>query len=270
MKPQLLFSVTVQHSYFSNGKCNALSVEPTPDCTRLLRKTGLLYKQTHEADGLVWPADIQDGPVWKDTDTAFDFYICANDPDFAAYTQQPQKWPDEIYFFSNKLPSGDMSDTLYRSSVPNPSVQDRTTGKRLVGLLAIYNRGLAGTRFLLPFDAAGCIWKYYLLMDKPAENPPAAYSISSSVASFQAVAGLPDGVAKSLMDLFPDARVSLYVSASEIQFQEKGVKNVQLMNNDAVLLPHLPNPGLGDNGIKIINMRTWQPRLDASNNLAFN
>lgn len=257
MKSQLLFSITAEHRYFSDGICNALLIRPDADCIKLLRKYDLQYRHTDEGKVLVYSVGTQSDKALKDPDALFNFSICATDPAFDTYTRQAPGWPDKIYHFTNNAKAGWVSGSLLQS-VSDKRPDQKQDGK-LRGLISIYGDDLQGSRFTCSFDAAACIWKYYLLADKPAANQPVNYFVSGADTGFETIAGSSDEVSAALMNAFPDAAVALCVSTGEIRYHEMGVKSIQLLRNNTVVVSHLPNPGLKDNGTRIINVRTRQP-----------
>ncbi len=249
-----LFSIIIEHQYFSNKNCCDLSIKPTPGCLTLLKKYHLLYRSSGDGSIVILSVDNEVSDLLKSipTNPGFTFFIVMNDPGFVHYTRPPDIKAGEILYYSNSEKGSDSPGELYQSSIKFSGDEWPGTVK-LYGLVTIFNNEFFTDRFIVPFKAAGSIWKYYLVTNTNAGN--LIIDGSKAGITFEKKTEASDNVLKAVTSSFATAGTSVYVSAGEVPFQDKGIKNIRLVNADSntVLISHLPNPGLKENGIKIIN-----------------
>jgi hypothetical protein len=104
---QELFSLQCLHSYFSDGICHALSLWPTDECERLLRRYRLLYRPSR-GGGTIYrgvQAGLEPLRDFAET-TPFSFLLVCTDPLLGIYTDidvsQAAPATDRVHYFSNR------------------------------------------------------------------------------------------------------------------------------------------------------------------------
>ncbi len=124
-----LFSSTIKHAYHTNGYSNDFSIQPTPACSMLLNKYGLIYKNTTNGFTILCPLLLDDNNEPEepckpfkafDNVLSFEFELRLTNPLFSNYTDisdaQKQK---SIYYFSNNEDTKELSkqNILLKSSL---------------------------------------------------------------------------------------------------------------------------------------------------------
>lgn len=64
-----------------------------------------------------------------------------------------------------------------------------------------------------------------------------------------------DQIATSIRLNFPGTQLVVFESDTSIPYSNKAIKNIQLLQNENVVIKHLPNPDAIDHGIQIIQIR---------------
>jgi hypothetical protein len=256
MKYQKLFDIAFNHAYYNGGQCYDLLIEPANDCTRLLNNYKLIFNNKDRSSVSVYqPVDEKGkGTLQPGDDVSFNFLVFLDTPDFISYTRLPGKQPGEVLLFSNVGVNDQSSVKLLPSTIAKPAV-GLSNGRHLFALIRIvYTKPFPGN-FVLEFEANEVMWKYYVVMGSNAKK----LSVDGSAAAIsfreaKAAKTSSDGVYKAIANNFPGATISLYESEIAVPFRQAGRKNIRLINSDKnILIDHLPNPGLKENGIKIIN-----------------
>jgi hypothetical protein len=188
-----LFSVEVEHTYFSRGYCPGLEFVPTTDGNAFIKNTGLLIR--HTRNGVHTFFD-------RDSNEALQLYIA--DPDqpqrlvfkvynrerlFRAYTELSSPEADAILYFDNKEenPDADNRFRMHKSDYVSAENFEGLDTPRISGILSGSDRLLkpefiasvwfgkkeirilgakseiAYPKYYIRFQARETFWKYYLL-----------------------------------------------------------------------------------------------------------
>jgi hypothetical protein len=103
-----LFEVQMQHTYYTNGRCAALVMQPTPDTAALCRRLGLLYRPLPHG-GAIYGDVEKMGNDWRlkqplPKNTAMRFSLTDISGSFYSITQWPLEYnPKELLVFTNYL-----------------------------------------------------------------------------------------------------------------------------------------------------------------------
>jgi len=244
----------MQHEYFSGGVDAGLSIRPSDECVQRLKNFGLLVKTS--ADGLTifksQSADTIPAPV----DMAFDFLVFSTDNRFYQYTALADKKNDEVYLFSNQTADNKSTAKLVTSVVPGVSF-GANPGQPLLGVIRLLFNSRAPVQLTLNFSARSVKWRYYVVAGPSQANLVVDGTLSGvSFSRKGSVKKMPDSIISALTGNYPVATVSSFESDKAIALNSQGRKNIQLKNelSNMIIIKHLPNPALHDNGVQIINL----------------
>lgn len=119
---RILFRVNIWHSYFTNGKCTSFTILPDEATRRLIKKYGLIFRQTDL--GIVVLAASQKGanePVLSDkinTDFQFNFFLSFTNPYLFNITEIENPENNTAILYSNKLITKDDENENSYSFLP--------------------------------------------------------------------------------------------------------------------------------------------------------
>jgi hypothetical protein len=270
-----LFSVTIEHAYFSGNNCKLLEFVPTAPSVALLRNAGLLLKSSESGVAVYFDHDNIDILRLHAADNlTLTFKVFAKDPNFLRYTA-PGAPPDQaILFFDNRAINRDDPDkqllhggaTVAEDSwadmavEPLASILDRKDLLIKPAFILQMNitadaQGLcsdqldpAARKFFIRFGANQTFWNYYVLGEL---SKRAIY-----------IADLDNAVQfKSIGNVtLPGQREALVLQSSvAIPMQEHSRHRLQLRESgnmgDKVLIKRLPNASVDQTFSEMVNGR---------------
>ncbi|OLT62716.1 hypothetical protein [Moorena bouillonii] len=99
-----LFELSIIHDYYRDEVCPDLSVEPTPECRRVLRGHRLIVKNKVNGLVVIAPVDSEQKPwVYLADNLRFTFILKIKNQDFIDFTDIDWKPVDNVsYHFSNE------------------------------------------------------------------------------------------------------------------------------------------------------------------------
>jgi len=251
-------SLTIRHEYFDQGPAPDISIIPGEQCRKRLKHFGLLAKT--DAWGLtIFKANSPQTGVFAtmpSADIAFDFLVFMNDSQFYHYTTLAAKKNDEIYLFTNQNANKKNTATLLSSVVSAAEVSD-TIDRPLLGIIRLRLNYRLPATLTLKFLARSLKWSYYIVTGASRAGLVVDGKLSGILFSKKESAETSaDAIVTALTNNYPVAKVSSFESDKAIAFNSQGRKNIQLKNGstNSVIIKHLPNPSLYDNGIQIINL----------------
>lgn len=255
MKYKVFFEVKLEHAY-SPTILEYLIMQPRNSSAKLMRGTGLLVKETGGGFKVLIPVNEEgnDIPVFN-ADENLSFSLYSTSSDFLEFTDFSATNDGDVALFTNQGLSNNSLDLLVSGTGPNA----RMNGFPEVGQLQIIlNEIDAGTDQEAPvysvrFDAKSIIWKYYFI----TKDETASLSVKHKNIAFKKLSGeAVDSVFKRLTTNFSPSGLQIQAFESEepLACQSSPRKDIQLKNENVTVINHLPNPEVGDRGIKIIRI----------------
>ncbi|NEO73619.1 hypothetical protein [Moorena sp. SIO3H5] len=270
-----LFELSILHDYYRDKVCPDLSVEPTPECSRVLRGHRLIVKNKVNGIMVIAPVDSKDKPWVELADNLrFTFILKIKNPDFIDFTDIDWKPLDNgIYLFSNDKTTEIGVSEL---EIAKTTLSDRNLprGKLIFGIVDIYNNSSMAkdlkdknpkSDYQITFQAKKQPWFYYLVTDQVTNGDEFLIEDKETTRNPK-IKFIPcvesedtESIFSALNQQFPESQQYCFKSDSEIACQEAGRQNIQLLKNKktelgdpSVWIDHLPNPP-NQNGIQVIN-----------------
>lgn len=251
------FNIEIRHEYYDNGLCSDLQAKPTPACAALLSRCKMLFDANPSTPGVI--AQLNDKGQLQSPPPAnavFEFFLLLRNTEFVTYTNPLPKSTSEAFLFTNRDAQSKPLTTLLGSLIPKPQ-PSYVDGKPVFGMIRITPDPTFPLTYSLGFKAANLKWRYYVIANGNLANL-SIDGTSSEIKFIKAkFTGKPVGdmIYDAISNNYPDAGLSIFESEKEVSLRQAGRKNIQLINtsNNVVLVPHLPNPSLKENGVKIIN-----------------
>jgi len=194
-----LFSVSVNHDFFSGGRCHCLNFVATGETQHVMENAGLLLRKTTDGIGIAYDESrleaLQQFAADSDDTLYFEFKVYSHSPEFRDYTYPFSGSGQEILFFCNenlnqsngeriKLHTNEYAST--QDFVPLDSIQlkdilngkDRFLPPVFVIKIAVNNKqSIFDTQlkptardFYIHFKPRHTIWKFFLLGNMAKEN----------------------------------------------------------------------------------------------------
>lgn len=194
---QPLFSVSVEHTYFTDHICKALKFIPAGPSATVLNKTGLLLKSSESGISVFYEDDkINRLRLHAEDDLSLVFKVFSKDPNFFRYTIPGAQSDSNLLFFNNQQITRDAADKQMLHSDLN------ATEKALIDMRADQLEGMldpkdylvkpafilqivitadeqglcsekldaASRRYFIRFTTSQTYWKYYILGDLSKKN----------------------------------------------------------------------------------------------------
>lgn len=164
----LLFSITIEHSYYVDGICQDLMYIPSSATQNLMNKYTLYLQKTPEGFSFYTSTDQQIKDFLNylettDSETSFSFDVTSTDPFFTVFTEYPI---NEVGIFSfnssDTSKEGDVT-ILNRKFISSPMATVSFT--ITIGYDAIIRFRESGNNpdYNIKFDARKTQWRYYII-----------------------------------------------------------------------------------------------------------
>lgn len=262
-----LFSMSITHTYYTGGVCPDFSLEPTPRCRELLKDHRILLKNKTDGLQLLLPVTQGNIPFIGITDvTKFSFYMKLRETAFDSYTDLtifPAPDTNEMYGFNNQsVRSGEL---LYEP-VKRPDADLPVNTASVFAIIDIYVDQISAdlgnpSRYTIDFTAKKITWNYYFITNKYHQKDLAVEMDDNTITFSEDKDVNSDSIGRELLETYPDNEIYLFRSDTEVSYQQQGRKNIVLnvyerVNdpNPDIPIEHLPNPGLYDNGVKVLRV----------------
>lgn len=264
---QPLFSIFVEHPFFSDRRCRNLAFIPTDNCRAVMENTDLIMKKDIDGIRVFCNKDrLESLRLYADDPAdplSFCFKVYAKDSFFFNYTDLPVSDGKRILYFDNRRAKDDSSDPIILNTGDYVSEKDlsepsaalkfsfsKTDGivkplcivnicaKEKTGYLLDQKNRIVAKNYLIRFDTRETFWRYYLLGKMRRENLYIADSNEKI------------GFEKPRKVQLPGNRSALYfTSTSAIPLMETPSQHFQLKEknsgNGKVIIKWLPTASTG-------------------------
>lgn len=255
MKYQTFFEVAIEHP-FTTSILQYVSIRPTISTTKFLQGRGLIYKQTESGFRILAPLKGENNalPTFQEGENLL-FSVFASSSDFLGFTDFSFAEEDKIMLFSNENLSNGGGDLV----ISEVSGNNKLNGFPEVGKIEIVlNNVEAETNqntplYTVRFSAKSIIWKYYFI----TKNDTDTLSVNNKDIAFQKLSNeTSDPVFNKLKTNFASSglHIKAFQSEEALACQSSPRKEIQLKNENATIISHLPNPEFSDRGIQIIRI----------------
>lgn len=168
-----LYTLSIRHGYFDDGLCRAFSCTPAPSGQELMRRRGLLFRQTDAGSWTVLCDTAGSGP---DTGTdVLELDLAITDPQFVLYTLWENFRPTAAYSLALPLPEDGTADG---TKTMTESAAARQIGRGLCTVSLrlteeMWQDALKGhpQDCTLLFTPKACRWEYRLDFRKDTIRP---------------------------------------------------------------------------------------------------
>jgi hypothetical protein len=256
MKYLQLFSLEIQHDYYTDRRCPDFQIDMTPDTRRLLANYRCVVKPFPNGIRVLIQASEQTPDqntpfIPMPVDVSFGFQLRLQNPalllftDLHAMTQLAAPW------YVGKGTGGVLGLVSHPPDAPLAqgvfADVGITIGNAMAGLTASSNA------FVLQFSAKKCRWKYYLITSKTLDASIAPAIEDKDKAVMFDATGLTDLTASpdpadqigcQLAMQYPGLQLFRLISTTLIPCQEAVRKTLQLQINGEKVINALPNPSI--------------------------
>ncbi|MFK0733586.1 MAG: hypothetical protein ACFKPT_02920 [Gloeotrichia echinulata GP01] len=269
MHYQRIFELNIYHDYYRDKICPDISIEPTAECSRILRGHRLILKNTVNGIVVIAPVDSAlKSLVELAPNEQLSFFLSRKNYDLIEFTNVEGE-PLENYFyrFSNEE-NTQIEASKLKISKFKLADQKLPIGWNIFGIVDIYNNSSLPavlnqvSDYKITFQAKMQEWRYYLLTDAGSNGDEfliedKEYSNEAKIIFTRVEPETTDVLFSLIEQQFPQANKYLFKSQSPIACQESSRKNIQLLKKGSlgrstVLIEHLPTPP-NRNGVQVIN-----------------
>ncbi|WP_299259808.1 hypothetical protein [uncultured Aquimarina sp.] len=258
MKYQEFFSITIAHNYFSGIPEDLVLVAENETKTRLNNLGYILKKTTSGIKILTLVAQDSDTFISLGEDDIFTFYVYPTSVRIQEVTDLSEIENGNMLSFSNQ--EGQIGSTeMISTQVEQNGV--------LCGFPALASIVIAGnkintnssapsTNYEILFKAKSVQWKYYFVSN--TDDSTITLESRDEQISFNEMVvdqNVSDQIITSLQLNFPNTRIRAFESRDSVPYSNQPIKNIKLIKNGDVLMSHLPNPKIQQQGIQIIKIK---------------
>jgi hypothetical protein len=231
---QLLFSVTVEHDFFSSAHDLQLNFQPDQTTAHLLRNADLLFRTDTNRFSVCFASNaleiLESFSASSIDGLDFTFKVIALDPHFLYYTD----WQADVSPWYRNAPTSDAATELL---LVNALIADRIELSAFMVTINISKENIIKAKeYSISLKARATYWKYYLL-GKLAEKETKIIDLAGKEHFYCAGVQRP----------FPDVPAMVFYSMEKIPLQERPSQRFQLRQQgsagDKVLIKHLQNAG---------------------------
>ncbi|GAA4276740.1 hypothetical protein [Aquimarina mytili] len=258
MEYREFFHIEIIHPYFSGIPKDLILVADNETKKRLISLGCLLKKESGRIKVLA-PFDEEGTtfPVLGEND-AFTFYIYPTSGSIQEVTDFSAIEKGNMISFTN------LQQPLDSSELISTQIEKKGTFQ---GFPALANIIIAGNKintepigesakFKAIFRAKSIKWKYYFVSNSQDTN--VRLESRDEQIRFHEISidqNISDQIISSLQLNFPNSQIRVFESRDAIPYSSKPIKNIKLLQNEDVLISHLPNPRAQQQGIQIIKIK---------------
>jgi hypothetical protein len=245
MKYLPLFTLQLTHSYYADGRCPDLEVEPAPETQRLLRNHRCLVRQLPDGAQVFVATVGGEAVIPLSPGMTFTFELRLRNPEFALFTDVA---PGATPVFANPRVSAGAPVAL----TPAPGKGAAAGGAFATAVIAYGGKapavgGNPGV-YRVAFEAKQLRWVYYLVADG-AGFAIADRARNGAALQFGGGADLArpdpeDAVAVALAAQYPAMRRLRFVSEQPVPCRQNPRRSIQLLQDGDAVIETLPNPSL--------------------------
>lgn len=237
-----LYTLSIRHGYFDDTFCRAFSCTPTPSGQELMRRRGLLFRQSYAGS---WTVLCDTAGSEPDTGTdVLELDLVITDPLFVLYTLWEEFRPTATYTLALPLPEEGPADG---TKVITESAAARQIGRGFctIGLRLtedMWQDALKGhpQSCTLLFVPRACRWEYLLNFRKSAFRPSGQFMLEERIGrvTFPPFTQTADGVFRTVSEESVPMHVH-YDIDMRLTCQQENSKRRQ------TLMRHIPPPDPG-------------------------
>ena len=258
MKYQEFFSITIEHSYFSNTPQDLVLVTENKTKKRLSNLGYILKKTTNGVKVLTLVPQDSNTFTSLGEDDIFTFYVYPTSTRIQEVTDLSEIENGNMLSFSNQEEHIGSSEMISTQVDQNgvlcgfPALASIIiTGNRI-------NTNVAdpSTKYRVVFNAKSVQWKYYFVSN--ADDSTITLESRDEQINFNEMVideNTTDQIITSLRLNFPNTQIRTFESVDQIPYSNTPIKNIKLIKNGDILMSHLPNPKEEQRGIQIIKIK---------------
>ena len=256
-----LLTLNISHSYYEDSCCMDFIIEPTPECEKVLKGHRLSIKKSIGGIQVIAATEGNAPFITPDQFFNLEFLLKLEDSSsFVNFTTLGTITAGSVYVFSNDGLTAAGSKELAvgeraRTDLPDPSDKSVFGVIQFVDNASLSKTLTSSTTYTLTFVPKTVYWQYYVIAKAGVTDilvEDALSEITFTKTDLNANPDDTDRMAQMLALQFPDEQRYLFKTTAELTYSETGRKNIQLKKNGYVLIPHMANPSIDDDGKKII------------------
>lgn len=258
MKYRELFHIEIIHPYFLDIPKDMILVAEI-ETKKKLKKLGYILKKTANGAKILIPTPQEDNSFLASTGKdKFTFHVFPT----SSYIQEITDFSaidrgNMISFFNDEQQvnsSGLNTTQVHQNGICYgfPAIAEVVISMNKIDV----NKLDQPIKFNAVFKAKSIKWKYYFVSDSQTLN--ILVESRDTQISFDEVIidnATTDPVIQSLQLNFPNSQIRAFESRDLVPYSSKPLKNIKLLQNEDVLINHLPNPQEQQQGIQIIKIK---------------
>lgn len=254
-----IISIQVEQEYFKDGLAKNLIFEPVVDTVKLLKQYAFKVKYMESGIDIFAIKVDTHNSIPLTENLTFEFNMFCSDPYLRTHTKLYEH-PTKSILYSN-LNNLESNASLRKEYVDKlDSARDmRFIAKIQLVISPDVFRKSTVLRYDISWESESDIWKYYYIGRLNFPSP----EIEHNEIQFEKQAILKDNtiykedkVAQGLFDNFPEAQHWMFTSSDDVVWKSEPYKDIKLIRDSEIIIPHLPNPRKEENGQYIINALT--------------
>ena len=192
----------------------------------------------------------------KDYGKTFSFTIKLVNSDFMLFTDLSQLTKFKPYYWTNKASSPLLQPTI---EVPESLNPHSFAGIGIDSDCLMAYKGPWPLAYTYRFPAQKMPWRYYIVSnDEKAhfeiDHEPLDDTRLLIFNSIDLSSNPQDTTVRSIAERFPDSICILFETTEPVPLRQEGYSDIRLKKDDKIRIPHLPNPAIVDQGVRVVHM----------------
>ncbi len=239
-----LFQLQIIHEY-SPDIIENISLIPTIETKSTIKKQQFLLKKTSRGISILVPKSN------TKTEEILNFYVFPKSNEIIEVTKIEEAEDNTMMLFTNKTIGLEVNELTSQIVKKEEAVCVFQALAKITINTSKINTDVAVPAYQIPFKSKAIKWKYYFITntnDKSLEITTRNEQLNFDELNFD------DEKATALKFNFPGAKIKIFESRGLIPITKKPLKDISLLQDKGILINHLPNPKISDQGIQILKL----------------
>ncbi|MCK8521009.1 hypothetical protein M0D21_05495 [Aquimarina sp. D1M17] len=258
MQYRNFFDIEIIHPCLSEIAKDIVLV-PKNETRKHLNALGFIFKKTEKGIRVLAPISKGNESILPlNEDDNFTFYVYPTSYDTQEITDFSEIDEGNMISFSNQDSRENIKELIVGQAIQEGVFNGYSALANIVIKANLIDTSSpnAFVKFKAIFGAKSVKWKYYFVSNTK-ETDINLESRDNQISFNEIVVGenTTDQIINSIQLNFPDTQIKVFESKDLVPYSSVPIKNIKLLQDGDVLISHLPNPRIEQQGVQIIKIK---------------